>query len=95
MRLDNNLAMRHGDRKHGFLTERQFLRFAGQSREDTMAKRDATYARFEALEERLAHCYFLLHERFIKNPPLAKFWRKLRWRSCSIFQYCASAASAV
>jgi len=91
MRLDNNLAMRHGDRKHGFLTERQFLRFAGQSREDTMAKRDATYARFEALEERLAHCYFLLHERFITNPPLAKFWAEAAMEELqhfSILRFC-------
>ena len=39
-----------------------------------MTKTDRTYARFEAFEEQLAHCYFLLHERFIANPPLAKFW---------------------
>lgn len=39
-----------------------------------MAKRDATYTKFETIEEQVAHCYFLLHEHFIANPPLAKFW---------------------
>lgn len=40
-----------------------------------MTKRQMmTYARFEAFEEQLAHCYFMLHERFITNPRLAKFW---------------------
>ncbi len=56
-----------------------------------MAKRNATYARFEALEERLAHCYFLLHERFIKNPPLAKFWAEAAMEELqhfSILRFC-------
>lgn len=39
-----------------------------------MTKRQMIYARFEAFEEQLAHCYFLLHERFIANARLAKFW---------------------
>jgi len=39
-----------------------------------MAKREMTYAKFEALEEQLAHCYFQLHEHFIANPRLAKVW---------------------
>ena len=39
-----------------------------------MAKRETIYSRFEGFEEQLAHCYFLLHERFISNPPLARFW---------------------
>jgi len=39
-----------------------------------MAKRDVIYAKFETMEEQVAHCYFLLHEHFIANPPLAKFW---------------------
>ena len=39
-----------------------------------MTKREAIYTRFEKIEEQIAHCYFLLHERFIANPPLAKFW---------------------
>src|SRR5580692_3548314 len=39
-----------------------------------MTRTQAIYARFEAFEEQLAHCYFLLHERFIANPPVAKFW---------------------
>ena len=39
-----------------------------------MTKREALYAKYETFEEQLAHCYFVLHERFITNPPLAKFW---------------------
>ncbi len=39
-----------------------------------MTKGDLVYSKFEAFEEQLAHCYFLLHERFIANPPLARFW---------------------
>jgi hypothetical protein len=35
---------------------------------------ETVYAIFERFEEQLAHCYFLLHERFIRNPRLAKFW---------------------
>lgn len=42
--------------------------------EKTMTATETTYARFEALEERLAHCYFLLHERFVTDPQLAAFW---------------------
>ena len=39
-----------------------------------MTKTKCIYERFEGFEEQVAHCYFLLHERFIANPPLAKFW---------------------
>jgi hypothetical protein len=39
-----------------------------------MTKTKGIYARFEGFEEQLAHCYFLLHERFIANPQLARFW---------------------
>ena len=39
-----------------------------------MTQREAIYAKYEKCEEELAHCYFLLHERFIKDPPLARFW---------------------
>ena len=39
-----------------------------------MTRTQAIYARFEVFEEQLAQCYFLLHERFIANPPVAKFW---------------------
>jgi hypothetical protein len=42
-------------------------------RKDRMANSDAIHARLQALEERLAHCHFLLHERFIDNPPLANY----------------------
>ena len=39
-----------------------------------MTRIETVYAIFEHFEEQLAHCYFLLHERFIRNPRLAKFW---------------------
>src|SRR5262245_54502 len=74
MRRQNNLSMQRGRSERRFLTERQFLNFAVHFEEDTMTKREMIYAKFGALEEQLAHCYFLLHERFISNPKLAKFW---------------------
>jgi hypothetical protein len=39
-----------------------------------MTQREVIYARYEKFEEELAHCYFVLHERFISDPPLARFW---------------------
>src|SRR5215470_17310077 len=74
MKQHNNFPIRVRLTNRRFLTERQFLRFATAFEEDIMTKRQLLYAKFEAVEERLAHCYFLLHERFISNPPLAKFW---------------------
>ena len=74
MRQNNNFALRFKFTHRRFQTERQFLRFVTAFEEDIMTKRQLLYAKFEAVEEQLAHCYFLLHERFISNPPLAKFW---------------------
>jgi len=56
-----------------------------------MTKADAIYAKFEALEEQLAHCYFLLNERFITSPPLGKFWAEAaldELQHSSILRYC-------
>jgi hypothetical protein len=56
-----------------------------------MTKRQMTYSKFEAFEEQLAHCYFMLHERFIANPPLAKFWGDTAMEELehhSILRYC-------
>jgi rubrerythrin len=39
-----------------------------------MTQREAVYTRYEKFEEELAHCYFVLHERFISDPSLARFW---------------------
>jgi hypothetical protein len=39
-----------------------------------MTQHQIIYAKFEDFEEQLARCYFVLHGRFIANPPLAKFW---------------------
>src|SRR5262245_60566638 len=74
MKAHNNFGTRCSTRQRAFLTERQFLRFAVDFQEDNMTKREMIYARFEAFEEELAHCYFLLHERFITHPDLSKFW---------------------
>jgi len=56
-----------------------------------MTNSEAIYARFETLEESLAHCYFLLHERFIDDPPLAKFWLEAALddlQHSSILRFC-------
>ena len=56
-----------------------------------MTKRDMIYAKFETLEEQLAHCYFLLHERFIANAPLARFWAETAMEELqhfSILRFC-------
>lgn len=56
-----------------------------------MTKTQTSYAKFEAFEEQLAHCYFLLHERFIANPPMAKFWAETAMDELqhhSILRFC-------
>lgn len=56
-----------------------------------MTKMETVYAKFEGFEEDLAHCYFLLHGRFIANPPLAKFWVEAAMdelQHCSILRFC-------
>lgn len=56
-----------------------------------MTKRESIYAKFESFEEQLAHCYFLLHERFITNPPLARFWMDTaldELQHASILRFC-------
>ena len=91
MRGHKNLGMRHGLREHRSLTERQFARFAELVEEDRMSKNNAAYAKFEGFEERLAHCYFLLHERFIANPSLAKFWAEAaieELQHSSLLRFC-------
>jgi hypothetical protein len=91
MKHDNNFAMPRRSPDQRYLTERQFLRFAGRSEEDNMTKRQMTYAKFEAFEEQLAHCYFLLNERFISNPPLARFWAEAaldELQHNSILRFC-------
>jgi hypothetical protein len=74
MKAHNNLTCKGGLKRWRSLTERQILRFAKQTAEDTMTQREAIYARYEKCEEELAHCYFVLHERFIADPLLARFW---------------------
>ena len=56
-----------------------------------MTKREMIYAKFEGFEEQLAHCYFVLHERFIANPPLARFWAEAAMDELqhqSILRFC-------
>lgn len=56
-----------------------------------MTNENAIYARFEALEERLAHCYFILHERFILDLQLARFWAEAaldELQHASILRFC-------
>jgi hypothetical protein len=56
-----------------------------------MTKQEMTYLKFEGFEEQLAHCYFLLHERFIANPPLARFWAETALHELqhqSILRFC-------
>src|SRR5215475_2517801 len=91
MRHHNNFTMRFKFSQRRFVTERQFLRFATAFEEDIMTKRQMLYAKFEAVEEQLAHCYFMLHERFISNPPLAKFWAEAAMdelQHFSILRFC-------
>jgi hypothetical protein len=91
MRLNNNFRIRTRCRQERFLTERQFQALAGHISEDGMAKLDAIYAKFEALEEELARCYFLLQEKFITNPRLARFWAEAaldELQHASILRYC-------
>jgi hypothetical protein len=55
-----------------------------------MTKTDV-YAKFEALEEEVAHCYFIFYERFIANTRLAKFWAEAaldELQHASILRFC-------
>jgi hypothetical protein len=91
MKAHNNFGTRCIAHKRAFLTERQFLRFAVDFQEDNMTKREMIYARFEAFEEEIAHCYFLLHERFIIHPELSKFWAETAIEELqhhSILRFC-------
>jgi urate oxidase len=42
-----------------------------------MTQSETTYSRFEAIEAQIAHCYFLFHERFIRNPRFSQFWLEM------------------
>ena len=56
-----------------------------------MTKVDAMYSKFETFEEQLAHCYFVLHERFITNPPVARFWAEVAMdelQHSAILRFC-------
>jgi hypothetical protein len=91
MKAHNNLTAGSRPRSNRSLTERQIIRFAKQIEEDTMTEREAIYTRYEKFEEQLAHCYFLLHERFIADPPLARFWAEAAMdelQHFSILRFC-------
>ncbi len=73
------------------MTERQIRELLKRPMEDTMTKVEGVYAKFEALEEEIAHCYFLLHERFIANPRLSRFWAEAaldEMQHSSILRFC-------
>jgi hypothetical protein len=42
-----------------------------------MRQSETTYSRFEAIEAQIAHCYFLFHERFIRDPRFSQFWLEM------------------
>jgi hypothetical protein len=91
MKAHNNLPDTRRPKARLSLTERQILRFASQLEEDTMTQREAVYTKYEKFEEELAHCYFLLHERFIADPPLARFWAEAAMdelQHFSILRFC-------
>jgi len=61
-----------------------------QKTEVRMTSQDV-YTKFEALEEAVAHCYFVFHERFLFNAPLAKFWIDAaldEMQHASILRFC-------
>jgi hypothetical protein len=91
MRGLNNLNGRFRSREQRSLTERQFQALTKDLSEDTMTNPNAIYAKFEDLEEQLAHCYFTLHERFAADPELAAFWADAAWEELqhsSILRCC-------
>jgi hypothetical protein len=91
MRGLNNLNGRFRSREQRSLTERQFQALTKDLSEDTMTNPNAIYAKFEDLEEQLAHCYFTLHERFAADPELAAFWADAAWEQLqhsSILRCC-------
>ena len=96
MRTHNNLTCKGRLKTRRSLTERQILRFAKLTAEDTMTQREAIYARYEKFEEELAHCYFVLHERFISDPPLARFWAEAamdEMQHFSMLRFCREHAA--
>jgi len=91
MKAHNNLTSTRRLKARLSLTERQILQFAKRLEEDTMTQREAIYTKYEKFEEELAHCYFLLHERFIADPPLARFWAEAAMdelQHFSILRFC-------
>jgi hypothetical protein len=91
MRGLNNLNGRLRSQVQRSLTERQFQAFSKDLSQDTMTNPNAIYAKFEDLEEQLAHCYFTLHERFAADPELAAFWADAAWEELqhsSVLRYC-------
>jgi len=91
MRRYNNFAAGWRSGRERVLTERHIQVLSGSPREDKMTKLEYICSKFEALEEQIAHCYFLLQERFLTNPGLAKFWAEAaleEMQHSSILRYC-------
>jgi hypothetical protein len=56
-----------------------------------MIRSETTYRRFEAIEAQIAHCYFLFHERFIRNPRFSQFWLEMAMQELqhsAMVQFC-------
>ena len=56
-----------------------------------MIRTETTYSRFEAIEAQIAHCYFLFHERFIRNPRFSQFWLEMAMQELqhsAMLQFC-------
>jgi hypothetical protein len=91
MKRHNHLPTGSRPRERRLLTERQFFGLASPTREDKMTRNQNIYAKFEAAEEQFAHCYFVLQDRFIANPALAKFWAEAaldELQHSSILRFC-------
>src|SRR6516164_1632419 len=56
-----------------------------------MRQSQTTYSRFEDIEAQIAHCYFLFHERFIRNPRFSQFWLEMAMQELqhsAMLQFC-------
>jgi hypothetical protein len=56
-----------------------------------MTRNEAIYTKFETMEEQVAHCYFMLYERFISNPAFARFWMETALQElqhAAILRFC-------
>jgi hypothetical protein len=58
---------------------------------DKMTQADTLHARFETIETKLAYAYFLLHQRFLENAFLSRFWAEVAMEElqhASVLRFC-------